>query len=81
MQFFCSSRFCKSGKQCTNLPFSTRRVEHDLEVFWTGNRGFGLRTNTPINAGAFVMQYVGEIISINESYRRTIEDYKGKLGI
>ena len=50
---------------------------HDLEVFWTGNRGFGLRTNTPIKAGDFVMQYVGEIITINESYRRTIEEYKG----
>lgn len=78
MQFFCSARFCKSGKQCTNLPFSTIRTEHDLEVFWTGNRGFGLRTNAPIEAGDFVMQYVGEIITINESYRRTLEEYKGE---
>jgi SET domain-containing protein len=78
MQFFCSPRLCKSGKSCSNLPFSMRPVVHDLEVFWTGNRGFGLRTNSSIKAGDFVMQYVGEIITINESYRRTVEDYKGK---
>lgn len=78
MQFFCSSKLCKSGKECTNLPFSMRpSPKHDLQVFWTGNRGFGLRTNSKIAAGAFVMQYVGEIITINESYRRTVEDYKG----
>ena len=34
MQFFCSTRLCKFKDKCTNLPFSTRKLRHDLEVFW-----------------------------------------------
>ena len=46
--------------------------------FKTGNRGFGLRTNEPIVAGEFVMEYRGEIISINESYSRVQNQYKDR---
>lgn len=55
---------------------------HSLEgvtdpiVEQTGNRGFGLKTMVPIKAGDFVMQYLGEIISRDESYRRVLTVYK-----
>ncbi|KWU44391.1 SET domain-containing protein [Rhodotorula sp. JG-1b] len=42
----------------------------------TGNRGFGLKTMRPIKKGEFVLEYRGEIISRNESYRRVLTDYK-----
>ncbi|GAA5993290.1 hypothetical protein JCM10908_001415 [Rhodotorula pacifica] len=42
----------------------------------TGNRGFGLKTMRAIKKGEFVLEYRGEIISRNESYRRVLTDYK-----
>jgi len=78
MQYFCSPKLCPLGPKCTNVPFNSRKVRHDLEVFYTGNRGFGLRTNTPIVAGEFAMEYRGEVISINESYRRVANQYRDR---
>ena len=48
----------------------------DRPCLQTGNRGFGLRTNGPIIAGDFIIPYVGEIITFNESYRRVENEYK-----
>ena len=50
----------------------------DAHATQTGNRGFGLRTNTPIVAGDFIMSYVGEIITVNESYRRVTDEYQDR---
>ncbi|BGP09090.1 Histone-lysine N-methyltransferase ASH1L [Rhodotorula toruloides] len=44
----------------------------------TGNRGFGLKTMVPIKQGDFVIEYRGEIISRDESYRRVLTTYADK---
>ncbi|KAH8925877.1 hypothetical protein BT69DRAFT_1348426 [Atractiella rhizophila] len=50
--------------------------EAGSEIFWTGNRGFGLRAKQQIKQGEFVIDYRGEIIGINECYRRVYNIYK-----
>lgn len=38
-----------------------------LEVFTAGNgKGYGLRTNFPISKGSFVIEYVGEVLTMSE---------------
>ncbi|TKA50983.1 hypothetical protein B0A53_05675 [Rhodotorula sp. CCFEE 5036] len=81
MQYCCDPKLCPCGPdRCGNLPLSKREgvpvAKDGLVVIWTGNRGFGLKTMRPIKKGEFVLEYRGEIISRNESYRRVLTDYK-----
>lgn len=34
-----------------------------MEVRWTGNRGWGVFTKTPVRKGAYVATYKGEVLS------------------
>jgi histone-lysine N-methyltransferase SETMAR len=43
--------------------------EHDLLVFDCGLKGKGVKTNSFIQAGQFVADYLGEIIGLNEAER------------
>ncbi|GAA5883165.1 hypothetical protein JCM3774_006862 [Rhodotorula dairenensis] len=81
MQYCCEPKLCPCGPdRCGNLPLSKREgvpvAKDGLVVIWTGNRGFGLKTMRPIKKGEFVVEYRGEIISRDESYRRVLTDYK-----
>ncbi|BGP56294.1 hypothetical protein JCM8202v2_003909 [Rhodotorula sphaerocarpa] len=81
MQYCCEPKLCPCGpERCGNPPLSKREGvpegKDGLRVIWTGNRGFGLKTMVPIKKGDFVIEYRGEIISKNESYRRVLTDYK-----
>ncbi|CAF4274130.1 unnamed protein product, partial [Adineta steineri] len=40
------------------------------QVFWTAGRGWGLRALVPIKEGEFVNEYVGELITYEETERR-----------
>ncbi|GAA5986334.1 hypothetical protein JCM11641_002048 [Rhodosporidiobolus odoratus] len=86
-QFCCDPRLCPLGSsgQCSNGPLSSRKGVPEvkwgekgegLKVVWTGSRGHGLKTTVPIKKGDFVIEYRGEIIARDESYRRVLSpDY------
>ncbi|KAG7279517.1 hypothetical protein CRUP_035903 [Coryphaenoides rupestris] len=70
----CNSR-CHCGAECSN-----RVVQHgiqvDLCIFKTHNgRGWGVRTMQRIKKNAFVMEYVGEIITTDEAEKREGSTY------
>ncbi|TNY22234.1 hypothetical protein DMC30DRAFT_161392 [Rhodotorula diobovata] len=81
MQYCCDPKKCPCGPdRCANLPLNKREGvpegKDGLRVIWTGNRGFGLKTMVDIREGDFVIEYRGEIISRDESYRRVLTTYK-----
>ncbi|GAA5820671.1 hypothetical protein JCM3770_004960 [Rhodotorula araucariae] len=83
MQYCCDPKKCPCGPdRCSNLPLNKRlgvpEGKDGLRVIWTGNRGFGLKTMVDIREGEFVLEYRGEIISRDESYRRVLTTYKDK---
>ncbi|TVU27134.1 hypothetical protein EJB05_29716, partial [Eragrostis curvula] len=60
MLYECSSN-CQCSQNCRNRV-SQKGVYLNFEVFWTGNRGWGLRSWDPIRAGTFICEYAGEVI-------------------
>ncbi|GAA97314.1 uncharacterized protein L969DRAFT_94374 [Mixia osmundae IAM 14324] len=83
MAYMCDPKLCPCKDKCTNGPLQTRKSaagkgdKEGVAVFYTGSRGFGLKATLPIKSGAFIMEYKGEVISINESYRRVKLIYPG----
>ncbi|KAM0789583.1 hypothetical protein ACM66B_000392 [Microbotryomycetes sp. NB124-2] len=80
MLYMCDPKSCPCKDRCSNValhkrPMLSERAD-ELRVFWTGNRGFGLKTQVPIRAGQFVCDYRGEVIHRDEAYRRVKRDYK-----
>lgn len=61
MIFECTSR-CGCDENCWNRVVQRGRTVR-LEIFHTGNRGFGLRSPDRIRAGQFIDCYLGEVIT------------------
>jgi hypothetical protein len=81
MLYTCPPSLCPSSALCSNRPLhllTGYRENHGVETFRTANRGFGIRTTCEIKEGDFVMDYRGEVISLEEGYRRVREVYEGK---
>ncbi|CAF0890593.1 unnamed protein product [Rotaria sordida] len=55
--------------KCKNQRFQKRNYPAQ-QVFWTAGRGWGLRTLVKIKEGEFVNEYVGELITYEETERR-----------
>ncbi|XP_053302217.1 histone-lysine N-methyltransferase SETMAR [Pleuronectes platessa] len=73
---YCSPVFecntlCCCGDTCFNRVVQ-RGLRLRLEVFSTGNRGWGVRTLESIPHGMFVCEYAGEVISFGEARRRQL---------
>lgn len=78
MNIFCSSKNCSVKNACKNQPFEKRTQLNLVPCFSADNRGWGLRTTTPIARGGFVIEYVGELIDcIEYSNRLKLERAKG----
>ncbi|CAM8987959.1 unnamed protein product [Rhodiola kirilowii] len=61
---------CHCSKHCTNRLVQ-RGITHKLQVFMTsGGKGWGLRTLEDLPKGAFVCEFVGEILTLSELYFR-----------
>ncbi|KAH1217387.1 Histone-lysine N-methyltransferase, H3 lysine-9 specific SUVH1 [Glycine max] len=54
---------CKCFPNCKNRVSQTG-LKHQMEVFKTKDRGWGLRSLDPIRAGTFICEYAGEVIDI-----------------
>ncbi|XP_024945454.1 histone-lysine N-methyltransferase NSD2 isoform X2 [Cephus cinctus] len=65
----CNPAICPAGSKCKNQDF-VRRQYPGMEPFHTAGRGWGLRSLEFINAGQFVIEYVGEVIDEAEYKRR-----------
>ncbi|GMH07658.1 hypothetical protein Nepgr_009498 [Nepenthes gracilis] len=61
---------CGCNMQCGNRVVQ-RGITRNLQVFWTHDvKGWGLRTLENLPKGAFVCEYVGEILTNTELYER-----------
>ncbi|TYG58663.1 hypothetical protein ES288_D08G241100v1 [Gossypium darwinii] len=66
---------CGCNKQCGNRVVQ-RGVNYKLQVFLTPDgKGWGLRTLENLPKGAFVCEFVGEILTIPEFYARNREKH------
>ncbi|XP_073778383.1 histone-lysine N-methyltransferase, H3 lysine-36 specific [Danio rerio] len=65
----CHSQVCPAGERCQNQSF-TKRQYTEVEIFRTLSRGWGLRSISDIKKGAFVNEYVGEVIDEEECRSR-----------
>ncbi|MQL94457.1 hypothetical protein Taro_027117 [Colocasia esculenta] len=64
---------CGCNKQCGNRVVQ-RGITCNLQVFFTPEgKGWGLRTFDDLPRGAFVCEYVGEILTNMELYDRTVQ--------
>ncbi|XP_061786572.2 histone-lysine N-methyltransferase, H3 lysine-36 specific isoform X2 [Nerophis lumbriciformis] len=65
----CHPQVCAAGERCQNQAF-TKRQYTPVEIFRTLSRGWGLRGVSDIKKGAFVSEYVGEVIDEEECRAR-----------
>ncbi|MDP2439525.1 MAG: SET domain-containing protein-lysine N-methyltransferase [archaeon] len=58
---------------CENRKFTHRKYRQTVP-FPTESKGWGLRAEEAIPAGSFIIEYVGEVISLEDSIQRMTED-------
>lgn len=63
------NKACKCSDDCPNRVVQKGRKQ-TLCIFKTEQRGWGVRTQRPIAKGQYICEYVGEIISHEETERR-----------
>ncbi|KAL8383548.1 hypothetical protein RB595_010649 [Gaeumannomyces hyphopodioides] len=83
----CNEGNCNVGRDlCKNRAFQDLQdrtktggsYRVGVEVYHTGDRGFGVRANRCFEPGQIIMEYAGEIITEEECDRRMNEVYKDK---
>lgn len=65
----CVEKYCPNGARCSNQIFS-RRMYAPIEIRRAGKKGFGLFTKKDLQAGEFIVEYVGEVLDEEEYARR-----------
>ncbi|KAK1830270.1 hypothetical protein QBC39DRAFT_261243 [Podospora conica] len=85
MLYECDTTNCALGPEfCQNRAFQTLqertkkggRYRVGVEVYKTGDRGYGVRSNRCFEPNQIIMEYTGEIITEEECERRMNEVYK-----
>lgn len=67
---------CGCSKKCGNRVVQGG-IKHKLQVFMTrGGKGWGLRTLEDLPKGAFVCEFVGEVLTCGEFYSRVSQSSK-----
>ncbi|XP_061581099.1 histone-lysine N-methyltransferase, H3 lysine-36 specific isoform X2 [Cololabis saira] len=69
LMYECHPQVCAAGERCQNQAFMKREYTI-VEIFRTLSRGWGLRSVSDIKKGAFVSEYVGEVIDEEECRAR-----------
>ncbi|XP_041947876.1 histone-lysine N-methyltransferase, H3 lysine-36 specific isoform X2 [Alosa sapidissima] len=75
----CHPQVCPAGAHCQNQSF-TKRQYSQVEIFRTLTRGWGLRCCSDIKKGAFVSEYVGEVIDEEECRARIKHAQENDIG-
>ncbi|KAK3405186.1 hypothetical protein EUGRSUZ_K01433 [Eucalyptus grandis] len=66
-------RKCGCGKHCGNRVVQ-RGISYNMQVFMTPEgKGWGLQTLDELPKGAFVCEYIGEILTIKEMHERNLK--------
>ncbi|XP_015795908.1 uncharacterized protein LOC107372226 [Tetranychus urticae] len=71
----CSPNLCPCGDQCANQRMQKHEWSPGLQRFETPNRGWGIRTTEPIKRGEFILEYIGEVVNVQEFRFRMAERY------
>ena len=62
---------CPCRQWCTNRRFQRRSyASHKLTLFKTEMKGYGIRTTGSIRKGRFLVEYIGEVVDMDELARR-----------
>ncbi|KAJ3587764.1 hypothetical protein NHX12_011361 [Muraenolepis orangiensis] len=69
LMYECHPQVCVAGERCQNQAY-TKRQYSPVEIFRTLSRGWGLQAVFDIKKGAFVNEYVGEVIDEEECRAR-----------
>ncbi|KAI3351225.1 hypothetical protein L3Q82_005777 [Scortum barcoo] len=69
LMYECHPQVCAAGERCQNQAF-TKRQYTPVEIYRTLSCGWGLRSVMDIKKGAFVSEYVGEVIDEEECRAR-----------
>uniref|UniRef100_A0A665VWX2 Histone-lysine N-methyltransferase, H3 lysine-36 specific n=1 Tax=Echeneis naucrates TaxID=173247 RepID=A0A665VWX2_ECHNA len=69
LMYECHPQVCAAGERCQNQAF-TKRQYTAVEIYRTLSCGWGLRGVSDIKKGAFVSEYVGEVIDEEECRAR-----------
>ncbi|KAL8547895.1 hypothetical protein ACS0TY_007271 [Phlomoides rotata] len=69
-------RKCGCNKQCGNRVVQ-RGITRKLQVCMTKKKGWGLRTLEDLPKGAFVCEYVGEVLTNAELFERVLRSPEG----
>ncbi|XP_071919302.1 probable inactive histone-lysine N-methyltransferase SUVR2 isoform X1 [Coffea arabica] len=69
---------CGCSKQCGNRVVQ-RGITRNLQVFMSEGKGWGLRTLEDLPKGAFVCEYVGEVLTNAELFDRVSRNPKGEV--
>ncbi|KAI5620223.1 histone-lysine N-methyltransferase, H3 lysine-36 and H4 lysine-20 specific [Silurus asotus] len=75
----CHPQVCPAAERCQNQCF-TKREYSQVEIFRTLSRGWGLRCYHDIKKGAFVSEYVGEVIDEEECRARIKQAQENDIG-
>ncbi|XP_058175034.1 nuclear receptor binding SET domain protein-like [Anopheles ziemanni] len=78
MMFECIPNTCPAKNRCSNQRFA-KRIYPSLEVRHFADKGYGLVAKEAIARGAFVIEYVGEVINMAEFNRRIKEIQERKI--
>lgn len=77
----CDRKSCPCGDECTNTTIQTA-IKAPVEVFFTVDKGWGVRAQSEIKSGSFIIEYIGEVMSeseyiqrINTRYSEDVHDY------
>lgn len=63
---------CSLGRYCGNKRFQLREYA-ECSVIVTSHKGFGLQADTEIEAGDFIIEYVGEVLNKTQCSQRVKE--------
>lgn len=79
--FYECDKNCPCAEACTNTTIQAAS-KAPVEVFCTQDKGCGVKAKSKINAGSFIIEYVGEVMSeheyierINTRYSKDVHDY------
>lgn len=72
----CDQKTCPCGTNCKNSTISTKIGAPKCQRFMTLKKGWGVKACEPIQNGAFIMQYLGEVVRSSEYMERMRTCYR-----
>jgi hypothetical protein len=73
----CDPQLCKCNEKCSNQRFQRYdKKSKQLKVFWSGSKGYGLKTIKPIKKDELIIEYTGEVMSLKACNKRLETVYK-----